>query len=58
MHQEPSRPRDAPRPPCSLCARCVAGDSGGPLTFNVKNAANPLAGTAADDRLVGVVSYG
>lgn len=34
------------------------GDSGGPMTFNVGSPSSPLSGSASDDRLVGVTSWG
>jgi len=34
-----------------------AGDSGGPLMMNVGSPASPMDGSAADDRLVGAVSW-
>ena len=49
----PPPPRPA-RPP-----RLPAGDSGGPLIFNTQEASDPAnAGAQANDRLVGIVSWG
>lgn len=42
------------RPHCSM----PPGDSGGPLVFNLGNPSDPVSGGMANDRLLGLTSWG